>query len=312
MLESGEGFEVGASTESEGSEDGVGYEGYFFDGTGRGGGEGAGGISTGGMSLTGEYRGWSTLEAWADRSVRRWQQMGLVPDPPTQDEKGKAPEKVGLGVLDLANANASSGAEVPIPVLADVSNATPSRHSGKDGADPQETSQKESVPTISITKPPAPLPVDLPTHDEITPPSPDFESRPDDIESGDSLMREVGPHSRTATDLSSTGLQQDVSSSPKSSQTSLSGYMTPSSSSPTASSPRLASLLGDPTSTLGASSKKPSLSARRSPRVTPLELRDETPPISGDESDAESGEVTATVRLVGSGTGTGAAHDEAQ
>jgi cell wall assembly regulator SMI1 len=89
MLESGEGFEVGASTESEGSEDGVGYEGYFFDGTGRGGGEGAGGISTGGMSLTGEYRGWSTLEAWADRSVRRWQQMGLVPDPPTQDGKGK-------------------------------------------------------------------------------------------------------------------------------------------------------------------------------------------------------------------------------
>jgi len=93
---------------------------------------------------------------------------------------------------------------------------TPSRPSGQDAADPQETSHKESVPTISITKPPAPLPVDLPTHDEITPPSLDFESRPDDIESGGSIMREVSLHSRTATDLSSPGLQQDVLSSPKS------------------------------------------------------------------------------------------------
>src|SRR5712671_6467370 len=70
----------------------------------------------------------------------------------------QAPVKVGLGVLDLASANASSGAEVPIPVFADVSNTTPSRPSGQDAADPQETSHKESVPTISITKPPAPLP----------------------------------------------------------------------------------------------------------------------------------------------------------
>jgi hypothetical protein len=79
VLESGEGFELGASTESEGSEDDVGYEGYFFDGTGRGAGEGTSGMSSGGMRLTGEYRGWTTLEAWADKSVRKWQQVGLVP-----------------------------------------------------------------------------------------------------------------------------------------------------------------------------------------------------------------------------------------
>jgi cell wall assembly regulator SMI1 len=88
VLESGEGFELGASNESEGSEDDVGYEGYFFDGTGRGGGEGTGGMSSGGMRLAGEYRGWTTLEAWADKSVRKWQQVGLVPDPPV-GEKGK-------------------------------------------------------------------------------------------------------------------------------------------------------------------------------------------------------------------------------
>jgi len=220
--------------------------------------------------------------------------------------------KVGLGVLDLASANASSGAEVPIPVFADVSNTTPSRPSGQDAADPQETSHKESVPTISITKPPAPLPVDLPTHDEITPPSLDFESRPDDIESGGSIMREVSLHSRTATDLSSPGLQQDVLSSPKSSQNSLSGYATPPSSAPT-SPPRVADLLGDPMSTPAAPATKRSLSTRRSPRVTSLELHDQNPPNSGDESDAESGELTATIRLVGSGAGTtGRAHDEAQ
>ena len=88
VLESGEGFELGAATESEGSEDDVGYEGYFFDGTGRGSGEGTGGMSSGGMRLVGEYRGWTTLEAWADRSVRKWQQVGLVPDP-SVEEKGK-------------------------------------------------------------------------------------------------------------------------------------------------------------------------------------------------------------------------------
>jgi cell wall assembly regulator SMI1 len=87
-LESGEGFELGLSNESEGSEDDVGYEGYFFDGTGRGSGEGTGGIAIGGMRLAGEYRGWTTLEAWADRSLRKWQEAGLIPDPPRQ-EKGK-------------------------------------------------------------------------------------------------------------------------------------------------------------------------------------------------------------------------------
>jgi hypothetical protein len=40
VLESGEGFELGASTENEGKEDDIGYEGYFFNGTGRGAGEG--------------------------------------------------------------------------------------------------------------------------------------------------------------------------------------------------------------------------------------------------------------------------------
>jgi len=83
-------IEVGISTDSGSkgrSEAGFGNEGYFFDRTGRGAGKGAGGISAGGMRPTGEYRAWSTL--------------------------------------DLANANAGSGADMPIPGFADASNTTP-------------------------------------------------------------------------------------------------------------------------------------------------------------------------------------------
>jgi cell wall assembly regulator SMI1 len=81
-LEGGEGYEIGQNgDQSEGSEDGVGYESYFHDGTGRGQGDAGGDSgSGGGLRFTGEYRGWSPLEAWADRSVRKWYQAGAIPD----------------------------------------------------------------------------------------------------------------------------------------------------------------------------------------------------------------------------------------
>lgn len=322
VLESGEGFELGASNESEGSEDDVGYEGYFFDGTGRGAGEGAGGMSSGGMRLAGEYRGWTTLEAWADRSVRKWQQMGLVPDPPV-GEKGKvctaffaplgcasqslllfqAPEKVGLGVVDLPNSAASSGAEVPIPVLKDVSNTAPSQGV----VDSPEISQKASVPVISITKPPAPLPVDLPTQDEIVPASLDFESHPDDIESGGSLMREIGHHSRTTT---GSGSPRSSSSGPRSTQTT----PPPLPSAPTTSVPRVANLLGDPEPSLVASPMGSSSSTRPPPRAMspPLLVPIESTPIEADGDDQEGEELGATIRLVGNRSDIGLALDQVQ
>ncbi len=89
-LEAGEGYELGLSNDaSEGSEDSVGYESYFYDGIGRGQGDGGGDTGTGGMRLSGEYRGWSVLEAWADRSVRKWQQMGVIPEPQVTPTKVK-------------------------------------------------------------------------------------------------------------------------------------------------------------------------------------------------------------------------------
>jgi hypothetical protein len=78
-LETGESFEIGNNDDSEGSEDELGYEGYFYDGKGRG--EGVGDVgSGGGLRLTGEYKGWNVLEAWADRSLRKWHQAGVITD----------------------------------------------------------------------------------------------------------------------------------------------------------------------------------------------------------------------------------------
>lgn len=89
-LESGEGFELGSTNDSDGSEDSVGYESYFFDGVGGGQGDTGGDSGTGGLRLNGEYKGWSVLEAWADRSVRRWQEAGLYTDEIyLPSEKGK-------------------------------------------------------------------------------------------------------------------------------------------------------------------------------------------------------------------------------
>jgi hypothetical protein len=93
-------------------------------------------------------------------------------------------EPVGLGVLDLAGQGAI---EVPIPVLAVV----------KDGHDvPQQPSGSISspVPTISVTKPPAPLPVSLPTPNDIeVSPTPSVSSSFDgDLEAGHGVsMREI-------------------------------------------------------------------------------------------------------------------------
>ena len=90
-LESGDGYELGGgSDDSDGSEDGIGYENYFFDGVGKGLGDGGGDVGSGGMRLAGEYKGWNVLEAWADKSLRRWQETGVMPNPvePPPD-KGK-------------------------------------------------------------------------------------------------------------------------------------------------------------------------------------------------------------------------------
>ena len=95
-LELGEGFEIGASEASEGSEDDVGYESYFYDGSGRGQGDGGGDAgSGGGLRYTGEYRGWNVLEAWADRSLRKWHEAGVISDASLMYAEESVKSKVG-------------------------------------------------------------------------------------------------------------------------------------------------------------------------------------------------------------------------
>ncbi|OCH95060.1 hypothetical protein OBBRIDRAFT_788798 [Obba rivulosa] len=193
-LESGEGFELGGSNDSEGSEDSVGFESYFFDGVGGGQGDGGGDAGTGGLRLTGEYKGWSVLEAWADRSVRRWQETGLIPEAPSSVDKGKTPEKVPIGRLQLASVVSGSGAEVPIPVLVDAEEETSALATPLGNVTNQNLSQsRQSLPTISVTKPPAPKPVDLPSPESIESPSSALSYPEGDLEAAMTMTQIDGP-----------------------------------------------------------------------------------------------------------------------
>ncbi|TFK27423.1 hypothetical protein FA15DRAFT_666502 [Coprinopsis marcescibilis] len=169
-LESGEGFDIGLGDNSEGSEDDVGYESYFHDGTGHGAGDGGGDSGArGGLRFTGEYRGWSVLEAWGDRSLRKWHEAGLLPEYSVQSGEfdRSTKDSVGLGVVDLVH---GAGVEVPIPVLSENETIPPPPVQATSTSTTQHTrSATATIPTISITKAPAPRPVGLPTQQDIDP-----------------------------------------------------------------------------------------------------------------------------------------------
>ncbi|KAF7295354.1 SMI1-KNR4 domain-containing protein [Mycena indigotica] len=178
-LENGEGYEIGVGDNSDEAEDDIGYESYFYDGTGRGQGDGGGDNGAGGgLRLAGEYRGWNVFEAWADRSLQKWYEMGVVTESlePVFEEQVQEKPSADLGVVVPPDGEAQKIVtdDVSTPV-----NSTPT-----------------PVPTINVTKPPAPLPVDLPTESDIdVPPSPSDSPRSsfhDDLESGRAMgMREV-------------------------------------------------------------------------------------------------------------------------
>lgn len=116
-LESGEGFEVrGSENDKDGSdddsEDSIGYEGYFSSGLGGGKGGDAG--SGGSMRFTGEYKGWSAIEVWADRSYKRWHAAGLIPD-----EEEEAPATAPVNDATMVGESA-----LPVLVTAPVQSTT--------------------------------------------------------------------------------------------------------------------------------------------------------------------------------------------
>ncbi|KAF9533549.1 hypothetical protein CPB83DRAFT_480643 [Crepidotus variabilis] len=195
-LESGEGFEIGnGDGASEDSEDDLGYEGYFYDGTGRGAGDGGGDGGGTGLKLTGEYRGWNVLEAWADRSLRKWHEAGIVTDADLVPVEELSVNGTRPGDLDIVEVGQAAATDIPIPILNHSQERIPSpppetRQTSRSTQatlvapvlSPSASTSTQSsngsklqhkLPTISVTKPPAPLPVGLPTaHDIAVLPSP--------------------------------------------------------------------------------------------------------------------------------------------
>ncbi|KDR81892.1 hypothetical protein GALMADRAFT_240172 [Galerina marginata CBS 339.88] len=194
-LESGDGFEIGATDASEGSEDEVGYESYFYDGHGRGQGDGGGDTgSGGGLRYTAEYRGWNVLEAWADRSLRKWHEAGVISDDALTpiEEEGRQEPRQDLDIVELSM-QGPGAAEVAIPILRSSSEFIPPPTTDMLGyhSSSQPGSSRHSpspLPTISVTRPPAPMPVVLPTPLDIAPlPSPPdsgHSSLDEDLEAG--------------------------------------------------------------------------------------------------------------------------------
>ncbi|KAF8580864.1 hypothetical protein K439DRAFT_1636625 [Ramaria rubella] len=182
-LESGEGFELGVGEGSEGSEDGVGYDGYFFDGSvaKSQGGEGTGG----GLRLTGEYRGWAVLEAFADRSMRRWIEAGVAPPPTPLDVVDTSSNTADFTAFDAEAGPSGTSRDENVPAP-------------QPNGDPL-TSHNRQQSSISTNKLPAPKPVQLPTEEDLLP-SPTYslaeaalvyEHEENDEEMGGLPMREV-------------------------------------------------------------------------------------------------------------------------
>ena len=102
----------------------------------------------------------------------------------------QASDSIGLGVVDLTQ---ESGAEVPIPVIAENEPIVPPpKASSSHASRPSQANHVQTIPTISISKPPAPRPVDLPTENDISSPPESIHSvHDDDLEAGRGLaMRE--------------------------------------------------------------------------------------------------------------------------
>ncbi|KAI0831507.1 hypothetical protein BC628DRAFT_1486784 [Trametes gibbosa] len=308
-LESGDGFELGSGADgSEGSEDDVGYNSYFFDGVGGGQGDTGGDAGTGGLRLAGEYKGWPVLEAWADKSVRRWIDAGIVPENIMQPPIEKGKEKASFDPIDVAAATGNKGAEVPIPVVVDEdaegeTSALDESSLPTPLGNVTNFSQRQQLPTISVTRPPAPLPVDLPSPSNL---DSDVDSdsfpRQDDIE-GSPAVRE----STTSPPLTSVPPRK-VRARSTSPTTAIDTVITesPPAMQPSASPPAVPDLLVDAATLAGPSQPHEEVAATaKSEEDSPVLV--EAPDDSAEDQDPD-----VTIRLVGGGGITGILDDALQ
>lgn len=163
-LENHEGFELGGSGDgSSGSEDELGYESYFFSASGAGRGPGADGASAG-LRLTGEYKGWNVLEAWADRSVKRWVEAGLYkpPEPERPDIEITSSSPTKPTVLDAGRPEASDSDQASSTFGAPSTVDDASTATTPTTPRPPESATTERAPSVHVTVPPIPKPAPIP------------------------------------------------------------------------------------------------------------------------------------------------------
>ncbi|KAG8867722.1 Cell wall assembly regulator [Serendipita sp. 405] len=168
-LETGDTFEVGnQDTNSEGSEDSIGHEPYFFDGSANGNrGEGGGDGGAVGLRLNGEYRGWNVLEALADRSVKKWKDAGVV----TDDEYPYVDPRRLSSIAGMKPIQTDTGVEVPIPIIGDepTSGLAPedvNKPLPTEPETPRARTHRPAKSSVSANRP-APRPIGLPTVSDI-------------------------------------------------------------------------------------------------------------------------------------------------
>ncbi len=150
-FESHEGWEVDKTSDDE---EEIGYSSY----------SGANIYGDGGhsMRLTGEYKGWNVLEAWWDKSVRKWEGLGLGMDVTEierglaearrlhdESSKGKGKESA-RNSIDVAGIRANQRtADVEIPVLAAVAASPEHSPAIPQGSEESKTLLPPSSPEVS-------------------------------------------------------------------------------------------------------------------------------------------------------------------
>jgi hypothetical protein len=219
---------------------------------------------------------------------------------------------LGLGVINI-DTN-TSAAEVPIPVVAEPS---------EDHMVNEKTPTSAAVPNISVTRPPAPRPLELPTEHDIAPYSPDVDEYRSDYQDGD-LEAGQAIAAEEIQSATPTSASQSIATTPKAAARSPANVPLPGSPttqqgpSPTPApvpAPPVEDLLADSAPVLSATPIEPSLSPSTSPSTSKAMdsvVREASSADEASETDEASGiDVTSPgIRLVGGGGTSGAVVEE--
>lgn len=248
------------------------------------------------------------LEAFADKSYRRWRERDMAPDLDALQHPELPPQNVQLVGPAVGT---GSGVEVPIPIMGAGSSAPPTPSKPRIAAEPSGMGKLDQPipPSISVTRA-APQPLMLPTQSDIVPPTADRNFAPDDVEAGMSLGSASGSASREAVPLREMVREDSVDSVATATgpaPVSTSNVTTPIATQHPVNQP--------PNGILGPVVAEPEPSLMDAPPSPAVEHADPlglsgpalvpVPPPSDDEAaELDEGATGSTIRLVGANPGT--------